>query len=56
MYHEKCISIEMINECSLVCSCPTDFKPTHHRNLGKRVSTEVVAHMYFMVIYPVTNR
>lgn len=37
MYHEKCISIEMINDCSLVCSCPTDFKPTHHRNLSKRV-------------------
>lgn len=36
-YQEKCISIGMINECSLVCSCPTDFKPTHHKNLGKRV-------------------
>lgn len=33
----KCISIGMTNECSPFCSWTTDFKPTHHRNLGKRV-------------------
>lgn len=41
MHHQKFISIGMTNECSLFCSWLTDFKPTHHRNLGKRLCLQM---------------